>query len=372
MRETGYYEDRYFIPYPLPPKNPSLVLDAEATVLYGDTMLSLGKLNEMATNVPDIARFIKAYVMKEALLSSSIEGIHTTLIDIFTQPLLESKPSKAIQLVMNYTKALDGALHLIKQEHLPLVSRVILHAHKILMEIGEGDVASPGHFRKQAVKVGALIPPPPLQVPSLMADLERYINTDETLPPLIKAGLVHVQFETIHPFLDGNGRIGRLLIVLMLLENKLLIEPVLYPSYYFKKNQLEYYQRLDAVRTKGDFEGWITFYLKAINYSSIDAYQRGKAIEVLRKECTNKILQEITSEKTQDKRIKALAVIFLYPIISIKELSEQLDISYNSAHSIILDFIALGFLVEETQQKRGKLFKFKSYFDVLEKDFSVV
>ncbi len=371
MRETGYYEDKYFIPFPLPPKNPAFALEADNAILYGEAMLSLGKLNEMTNNVPDINRFIKAYVIKEALLSSAIEGIHTTLVDVFTQPLLESKPTKATQLVMNYIEALNNAINLIKEENLPIYSRVILNAHKALMEIGEGDQADPGNFRKQAVKVGTLVPPSPLQVPGLMADLERYMNTDDTLPPLIKAGLVHLQFETIHPFLDGNGRIGRLLIVLMLCDSKLLTEPILYPSYYFKKNQIEYYQRLDRVRTHGDFEGWITFYLKAIKCSSIDAYQRGKAIERLRKECINSIMQETKSEKMQQNRIKALTVLFLYPIMSVKELGEQLDISYYSAHKIIIDFFTFGFLVEETQQKRGKLFKFKSYFDVLEQDFSL-
>ncbi len=369
MRKTGYYEDKYFIPYPLPPKDPSFVLSEESTALYGDVMLSLGKLNEMTNNVPDIQRFIKAYVTKEALLSCAIEGIHTTLYDVFTQPLLESKPNKETQLVMNYSKALYSAMNLTRQEGLPICSRVLLNAHKILMEYGEGDSANPGHYRKQAVRVGSLIPPPPLQIPALMSDLENYINTDETLPPLIKAGLVHVQFETIHPFLDGNGRIGRLLIVLMLLESKLLEEPLLYPSLYFKKNQLEYYQRLDGVRTRGDFEGWIHFYLNVMKQSSDDAYQRGKTLETLKKECATKIVDHIKSENIQQKRLKALEVIFLFPVISIKELGSQLKVSYNSADQIINEFVSLGLLTEETNQKRGKLFSFKAYLAILNQDY---
>ncbi len=368
MRITGHYENNYFIPEPLPPQNPPFKLSSEIAVLYGEAMHEIGKLNGLANNLPDIHRFIKAYVIKEALLSSAIEGIYTTLLDIFTQPFLESKPSKDTQLVMNYTKALKKALDLIKKENFPISSRVVLAAHKALMETGEGDKSDPGHFRKQAVRVGALIPPPPLQVPQLMSDLEHYINTDETVPPLIKAGLAHVQFETIHPFLDGNGRIGRLLIVLMLIENGLLQEPILYPSYYFKKNQLEYYQCLDRVRTHGDFEGWITFYLKTIKYSSIDAYKRGKEIENLQKKSTTIILQEETSDKVRDNRLKTLTIIFSCPVITIKELSLQIGMSYNTAHQIIADFITLGFLVEETEQKRGKLFKFKPYIDILEKD----
>ena len=369
MRITSRYENKYFIPDPLPPQNPPFILSPEIAVLYGEAMHEIGKLNGLANNLPDIHRFIKAYVIKEALLSSAIEGIYTTLLDVFTQPFLESKPSKDTQLVINYTKALNSALTLIKKENFPISSRVLLAAHKALMETGEGDKSDPGHFRKQAVRVGALTPPPPLQIPQLLSDLEHYINSDESLPPLIKAGLTHVQFETIHPFLDGNGRIGRLLIVLMLIENGLLQEPILYPSYYFKKNQLEYYQNLDRVRTHGDFEGWITFYLKTIKYSCIDAYQRGKEIEKLRIETTTIILQEEASDKIRDNRLRTLTIIFSSPVITIKELGRQLGMSYNTAHLIINDFIALGFLTEETEQKRSKLFKFKPYMDILEKNY---
>ena len=218
MRKTGHYEQlgtiEYFIPNALPPHNPPLQLDIETMILYGDAMLHLGKLNEMAENLPDKERFIKAYIIKEALLSSSIEGIHTTLLDVFTQPILETKPDKETQLVMNYTKALHKALSLTQEENIPLISsRVILSAHKTLMQTGHGENSNPGNYRKQSVRVGNLVPPPPHLIAELIAQLEQYsniINTDSELPPLIRAGLVHVQFETIHPFLDGNGRIGRL------------------------------------------------------------------------------------------------------------------------------------------------------------------
>lgn len=374
MRSTGHYEiignTEYFIPDALPPKNPPLAIDAETMALFGDAMLELGKLNEMTKRLPDDERFIKAYIIKEALLSSSIEGIHTTLVDIFTQPLLESKPSKDTQLVMNYTKALSVSLTMIQKEGLPLSSRVILKAHEELMQVGNSNKSDPGHYRKQLVKVGNLIPAPPFQIPELMTELERYINEDEMLPVLIKAGLAHVQFEEIHPFLDGNGRIGRLLIVLMLVQKGILSEPVLYPSYYFKKYHFEYYQRLDRVRTHGDFEGWVKFYLAAMRESSIDAHRRAKDIELLEENLTFIIKSEKRfSAKMREVRLQALATLFSYPIISISELSAQLGISYNTAHQIISNFIELGFLVEETQQKRGRLFKFKQYLDVLEQEY---
>jgi len=379
MRKTGHYEQlgtiEYFIPNALPPHNPPLQLDIETMVLYGDAMLHLGKLNEMAENLPDKERFIKAYIIKEALLSSSIEGIHTTLLDVFTQPILETKPNKETQLVMNYTKALHKALSLTQEENIPLISsRVILSAHKTLMQTGHGEKSNPGNYRKQSVRVGNLVPPPPHLIAELIAQLEQYsniINTDSELPPLIRAGLVHVQFETIHPFLDGNGRIGRLLIVLMLIENGLLSEPILYPSYYFKKHQLEYYQWLDRVRTHGDFEGWITFYLTALKESSIDAYKRAKDIETLRQD----LIQRITNEKrfsisVKEKRLTTLSLLFSYPVISISILSLYLKVSYNTAHRIIADFINLGLLSEENNQARGKLFIFKHYLDILEQEYN--
>lgn len=370
MRKTGYYQIlgdvKYFIPDSLPPQNPPLILDAETIFLYGDAMLHLGKLNEMTNRVPDIRRFIKSYVIKEALLSSAIEGVHTTLLDVFTQSILESRPNKNTQLVMNYTKAINKAINMIQKDGLPISSRVILTAHKELMEAGEGDKAAPGKYRKQVVSVGNLIPPPPLQVTELMTKLEQFINIDETFPPLIKAGLAHIQFETIHPFLDGNGRIGRLLIILMVIENGLLLEPILYPSYYFKKHHLDYYRWLDRVRTHGDFEGWITFYLTAVRDSSIDAYQRVKEIEALRRKLTHLIMNKKQFSKTSEMRLYALSILFSYPVININELALQLEMSYNSAHQIISDFLEIEILVEETQQKRGKLFKFKPYLDILE------
>ncbi len=370
MRKTGHYETlagtEYFIPGFLPPQDPPLLLDQQTMMLYGEAMNHLGKLNEMANRLPDAKRFIKAYVIKEALLSSAIEGVHTTMLDVFTQPLLEFKPNKDTQLVMNYTKALDVALSMIKKKNLPISSRIVLASHKKLMQEGEGDRTDPGNYRKLAVKVGNFVPPPPQHVQKLMKDLERFINEDETFPPLIKAGLAHVQFETIHPFLDGNGRIGRLLIILMFVYNKLLSEPILYPSYYFKKHHLEYYRQLDRVRTHGDFEGWISFYLNAIRDSSIDAYQRAKDIEALEQNLTSLIAKQF--DKTRESRLRALSVLFSYPVISVNELARQLEIAYNTSNQIISEIVKVEILVEETGQKRGKLFKFKPYLEILEKE----
>ena len=366
MRKTGNYKRLgsidYFIPEPLPPKDPDLVITPEMLTLFGEAMQALGNLNGMVEKLPDSDRFIRAYVAKEALLSSAIEGIHTTLLEFFTQSLLESRPDKATQLVINYTQALKKACLLIQKDNLPISSRVILAIHKVLMELAEN--ADPGHYRKQAVRVGNLVPPPADQVHECMTALEHYINESEGLPPLIKAGLVHLQFETLHPFIDGNGRLGRLLIVLMLIDNDILQLPILYPSYYFKKNHLEYYQRLDAVRARGDFEGWITFYLRIMRDSALDAYRRVQDIEALWHLLTKRM-----GDRATDLRLKALSVIFQSPIINIGELELRLGVSYNTAYKIINDFVEFGFLVQETAKKRNKLFKFQQYLDILNQDY---
>lgn len=374
MRKAGHYEyygsTQHFIPHPLPPDNPPFLLDSNMAILYGETMGHLAKLSEMTRRLPDIHRFIKSYIIKEALLSSAIEGIHTTILDVFTQPLLESKPNKNTQLVMNYTKALDRAMDMIRRDNFPITNRLILAAHEALMQVGDGDRANPGHYRQQTVQVGDLKPAPPRAIPDLMANLERYINTDTELPPLIQAGLAHVQFETIHPFLDGNGRIGRLLIVLMLVDSGLLSEPAIYPSYYFKKHHLEYYHKLDLVRSQGDFEGWITFYLTVIRDSSIDAYQRAQEIEALSNKLQMLILDtKPFNPKKHAPKFKALSILFGSPVISINELSLQLNVSFNTAKQIIAEFIQRGLLTHETQQKRSKLFTFQPYLEILEKEY---
>lgn len=375
MRETGVYrqsgENKHFIPHALPPKDPSFRMTTEIMEVYGMACFALGKLNEMCLRLPDAQRFINAYVLKEALLSSEIEGIHTTLIDAFTQPISGSKTNKETQLVLNYTRALEVALQMIKDEGLPLVSRVILNAHETLMRIGEGDKADPGSFRKQSVRVGNLIPPPASEIPDLMKDLEIYMNEPSDIPPLIRGGLVHVQFETIHPFLDGNGRIGRLLIVLMMIESGLLSMPVIYPSYYFKKRHLEYYQRLDRVRTHGDFEGWVLYYLNIIRDSSEDAYVRAKAIEELEKDIRLTLGKDKRFSRIQAPTLLILDKLFTHPIFDIPTLSKVTGKVYNTIDKVIKLFIELGWVSEMGAKQRNKIFRFDPYLSILGKEFEI-
>lgn len=370
QRVTGTYEplgqNNHFIPSKLPPTNPPLEFTPQLLDLYGQTMHALGQLNEMTERLPDRERFIKAYVTKEALLSSAIEGIHTTLVELFTESVDHQQINKETQLVLNYTKALDTALHLLVDNDLPLVNRVILAAHAALME-GGGNHACPGEYRPQSVWVGQLTPPPAPQVPNLMRELEVFINEDRSMPPLLKAGLVHVQFETIHPFLDGNGRIGRLLIVLMLTKEGLLKQPILYPSLYFKKHHLEYYQRLDAVRTQGDYEGWLTFYLEAIEQSAVDGWQRAKKIEALEDKLYNKI-KDINVIKQRSLALEILNHLFQFPITSVSFLSQSLNKNYNTVATVIEKLVQFNFLTPQETKKRNKIFMFTPYLDILNTD----
>lgn len=373
IREAGVYnklgELNYFIPHALPPADPNLQMSAEIMTLYGEASFALGQLNEMSTRLPDPKRFIKAYVIKEAMLSSAIEGVHTTLIEIFTHVVGDTKVSKDTQLVLNYTKALDAALDMLHKNGMPLVERVILSAHQTLMTAGEGEKADPGNYRKLAVRVGDLVPPPANEIPKLMAGLEGFINEHSDFSPLIKAGLAHVHFETIHPFLDGNGRIGRLLIVLMLIDGGVLSSPILYPSYYFKKHHFEYYQRLDRVRTHGDYEGWIVYYLQAIKMSAIDAYTRAKEIEQLEDKLKELISSDNRFVRMQETASDIVNYLFSNPVISVAEMSEALGRAYNTIQNTLNKLVDSGFVVEAMVNKRNKLYRFESYIKLLEKEF---
>lgn len=372
-RKTGIYEIigsiNYFIPYPLPPQEPLFALDEEMTDLHGRAMQQLEQLNKIVRLLPNQKRFVKAYVIKEALLSSAIEGIHTTILDVFTQPLT-GVLNKETQLVVNYTKALEAACAMVMQDNLPIASRVILKMHQQLMYVeGDENRANPGHYRQQAVRVGNLIPTYAAKIPDLMVQLAQFINKDDSLSPLIKAGLAHVQFETIHPFLDGNGRVGRLLIVLMFVKNDLLQEPILYPSYYFKKYRYEYYVALDRVRTHGDFEGWIKYYLTAIEQSCADAYIRIKNIEALEQEIKQIIVTHAQFSATQEIAIQALNILFEYPVITAAQLSERTHKDHDTMQEVVKNFVDAGILVTDVvEQLGGQCYIFQRYLDVLEKE----
>jgi len=304
-------------------------------------------------------------------LSSAIEGIHTTLIDLFTQPIDMERDSKETQLVFNYTRALESALQMMHDDGMPLGMRVMCKAHEILMSEGHGAKSSPGEFRKQSVRVGDLVPPPAQEIPALMSALEQYIHSSMASLPLIQSGLVHVQFETIHPFLDGNGRIGRLLIVLMLLESKLLQVPIVYPSYYFKKHHHDYYRMLDRVRTHGEFEQWIVFYLTAIRDSALDGHMRAQEIQILERDLKIRINKEVHSKRLQEAMVQALDYLFNQPVTTIGQMSQVLQKSSYAVRAMVRELENLEILSEAAVNKRNKQYHFMPYLAVLEKEYAV-
>lgn len=372
-REFGSFETlgnlHYFIPGNIPPQNPAIILSARCMELFGNVMHGLGKLNELSKRLRSPERFVKAYVIKEALMSSSIEGIHTTLLDVYTQPLGQAKTNKATQLVLNYSDSLNSALSMMKQ--IPISSRVIRSAHAVLMSKGAGDKSNPGEFRQQSVRVGDFYPPLPHYVPQLMAELDHYINMDLTHPPLIKAGIAHLQFETIHPFLDGNGRMGRLLIILMLLDARLLSTPILYPSYHFKKRQSEYYLRLSNGNLKGEFEEWIEFYLEVLKDSCDDAYMRALEIEQLETNILNIFQSNRKYHRYLSVAEAALPFLFDQPVFSITQLAGYLNRTYNATQNFISILIDSGTVSADPIKKQNRLFQFQLYLDVLEKEYEI-
>lgn len=373
IRKSGQYETlgslQFFIPYPLPPAHPPLQLSAATQELYQQALENIERLNTASNETPDQHRFIKSYTIKEALLSSAIEGIHTTLIDVFHHESF--KTDKNTELVLNYVAACTAAIDMMQQENLPISSRIIRAAHKILL--GNQEHADPGHYRKQMVKVGNLVPAPAQKIPDLMSDLEKFINEYDELPVLIKAGLAHLQFETIHPFLDGNGRIGRLLIILILMDGKVLHNPILYPSYYFKKQQLAYYTALDRVRTHGDFEGWIQYYLQAISQSAQDAHIRTLNIEKLELQLKVQLQTDAYFARYQDLINSIISSLFAHPIISIMQLSQDIGKSYNTTQKIMMELVRLQIVTEKVpalgqRNQRSKFYQFDAYLILLEKE----
>ncbi|MEO6670793.1 MAG: Fic family protein, partial [Ferruginibacter sp.] len=276
--------------------------------------------------------------------------------------------NKDVQEVLNYIEALRHGIALMREKNIPISSRLIRECHTKLLAGVRGDGKSPGHFRKVSVFVGSLVPPPAIYIEGLISDLEKFINENNSILPLIRTGLAHVQFETIHPFLDGNGRIGRLLIVLMMIDYDLITDPVLYPSFYLMKYRSEYYDRLDAVRTKGDYEGWIKYYLRAVKASADDIVMRAWALDGLIEECSNKIEKELS-------RVRKNANILLEqlchtPVITTTNIAELLGSSYNTAQKLINAFVEFNILEQADERQRNKNYRFKKYLEILEKEFT--
>ena len=356
-----------FVPAVLPP-NPQIELNNEIVEILIKANRQIALLEGISSRIPNIDLFISMYVRKEALMSSQIEGTQATLEDVL-DPMFENNTNRPVGDVVNYIKATDFAINRLKE--LPLCNRFIKEAHKILLAGVRGQNKCPGEFRHSQNWIGGAgstlqnaryIPPSVEDMQQAMSDLEKYINSDDNLDVLIRAGLIHYQFETIHPFLDGNGRIGRLLITLFLMEQKVLTTPALYISYFLKKNRIEYYDRMSEVRLKGNYEQWIKFFLEAVYESAKDAVETIDKLTALHDKNCTKILN-------LGRRARNGMRVFEYlesnPIIEIKKTSQELDITFNTISSVIKDLINIGVLEQTSNQSRNRTFAYKEYLEIL-------
>jgi Fic family protein len=311
------------------------------------------------------------YVRKEALLSSQIEGTQATLDDVL-DPNIEQNKNFDVAEVVNYIRASAYANNRLKE--LPLCNRLLRETHAILMDGTRGSEKNPGEFRKSqnwigpagsTIKTSKYIPPNVEDMALAMSDFEKYMNQEDGQDLLIKIALLHYQFETIHPFLDGNGRIGRLLITLWLMAKKLLSFETLYMSYYFKRNRIEYYDRLMETRLKGNYEQWIKFFLKAAQESAEDAINTIEDLTTLHE--NNKILIEKTG-----KAMKNVMRVFIYleghPIVDINKASADLNITFNTTSRAINKLVELGILELTENAQRNRVFAYKDYLDILKRD----
>lgn len=362
-----------FIPAKLPPQ-PPIVFDFEMQKLLSLADRKLGRLDGITQILPNPELFVAMYVKKEAVLSAQIEGTQASLVDVLNNPSVDTNDRAYNEVieVVNYVNAMNWGLHNLNT--LPLSLRLIRNIHKILLEDVRGSNKNPGEFRKTQNWIGpqgctldtaTFIPPTVEEMEKAMADLESYMYEDDDLPALIKIALIHAQFESIHPFLDGNGRMGRLLITFWLCQQEILTQPLLYLSYYFKQNRLEYYDRLMAVRIKGDWESWIKFFLRGVATVSDEATESAKQIIGLQNKYSEILLQ---NDKSNNNCTVLLNLLFERPIITKKEISEALDISLPTANVLVETFCNLGILKDKTpEKKRYKTFVFGEYLEILQK-----
>jgi Fic family protein len=380
-RSTGRYERtavagedvRAFVPRPLPPADPPLSLDSEALALLGRAERELNRLELAGEMVPSVDWFIYGFVRKEAVISSQIEGTQATLIDLLTfeaQREDDSPPGPDVQEVCNYVDALAYAREqLRRRKGLPLSMRLLNGAHERLMRGARGADKQPGKVRRTQNWIGgtrpgnaAFVPPPPNLLDGLLSDFERYIHADDGLPPLVRAGLLHLQFETIHPYLDGNGRIGRLLITLLLEEWNLLSKPLLYLSLFFKRNREDYYRLLNAVRLEDDWEGWIRFFLEGVASIAKEATDTARELLALVSADRARALAAPASSVMAVRLFEALGK---HPIVTIARVTELLEITKPTATKAVNTLVDAGILTETSGRRRDRTYSYAAYLDRL-------
>jgi Fic family protein len=380
-RTTGRYERTAvageevaaFIPHPLPPADPPLTLDAESTELLLRAGHALAQLGLAAEMVPSIDWFIYGFVRKEAVVSSQIEGTQATLIDLLTfeaQPSAAAVPEADVQEVCNYLDALVYARDQIRTRGgLPISMRLLNETHQRLMRGLRGDEQQLGKVRRSQNWIGgtrpgnaAFVPPPPHAVGQALSALERYIHAEDELPPLVRAGLVHVQFETIHPYLDGNGRIGRLLITLLFEDWRLLSQPLLYLSLFFKQRRDDYYRLLDAVRTEGDWESWVRFFLEGVAGIADEAVATARDLFAI---VSADRARALAAPKGSLMALRLFEQLPQHPIVTISRVTELLGTTKPTAAKAVNTLVEAGILGETSGRRRDRTFGYTAYLDRL-------
>ncbi len=368
---AGTYKDGYEYKYFLPEKiNHSFVWqDKGINELLEKASLRLGELNSFSRFIPDTDMFIRMHIFKEAVVSSRIEGTRTTIEEALIEERdIDPQKRDDWKEVNNYVKAMNAAIT--ELETLPLSNRVIRNTHKQLLASARGEHKGPGEFRKSQNWIGGasiadavFVPPAHTELPGLLSDFEQFLhNSDIRVPHLVKIAIAHYQFETIHPFLDGNGRIGRLLITLYFVSNKILEEPLLYLSDFFEKNKGFYYDNLMYIRQKNDLAQWIKFFLTGVietAENSVVTLQR--IIDLKEKIEKEKIMQ---MGKRARKGLEFFHALFRLPVVSIKGVQKVTGLSPKAANDLVRLFIAHGILTETTGSKRNRIFAFEEYIDL--------
>jgi Fic family protein len=378
-RITGRYERTLaggeevsaFVPFPLPPREPAIAVNdrmGERLRVAGHALARLDLAGEM---VPSLDWFLYAFVRKEAVISSQIEGTQATLIDLLIfEAEQATTPDADVEEVCNYLEALSYARsQLAKADGLPVSMRLLNEAHRRLMHEARGATKQPGEVRRSQNWIGSsrpsnavYVPPTAQELPSLLGDLEKYLHAEDELPPLFRIGLAHVQFETIHPYLDGNGRIGRLLIALLLEHWGLLKSPLLYLSLFFKRHREEYYRRLNAVRTEGDWEGWTDFFLDGVATIADEAVMSARELFAVVTADRARVLAQGTTSVSAARLFELLPN---HPIVTVASAMKLIETSKPTATRAIETLVAAGILVETTGKKRDRSFAYQVYIDRL-------
>jgi Fic family protein len=361
---------RAFVPNRLPP-NPPIALDGPLQSSLEQALLALGRLDSVVTLLPDTALFLYTYVRKEAVLSSQIEGTQSSLSDLLMFELEDAPgvPMGDVVEVSNYVAAMDLGLRRLR-EGFPLSNRLIREIHGVLLSRGRGSQKEPGSFRTSQNWIGGsrpgsatFVPPPPYAVSECMSEFERFLHADDNAAPiLVKAGLVHVQFETIHPFLDGNGRVGRLLITFLLCHAGVLREPILYMSLFLKQHRDDYYRLLDEVRKTGDWEAWLNFFLEGVRQTATGAVATAQQLVALFQEHRDRIQQQ---GRAAGSALRVHQALKERPITSLLEVSRRAGVSFPAASSGMKTLIDLGIARELTGKRRNRMFGYDRYLAIL-------